>query len=349
LPTLKSQLAACETRMAEAGFWDDPQKAQKTIGEANAIKAKLDPLQSLDLKIADLKTLLELTVEDASDKAVRELQAEFDGVAKELDALEMRVLLGGPMDRNNAIISLHSGAGGTEANDWANMMLRMYQRFAEKSGYKAEMLNIQPGDEAGISSATLLIKGEFAFGRLKAEHGVHRLVRISPFNSAGKRQTSFASLDVIAEVDDNIDIKIDEKDIRVDVYRSGGPGGQGVNTTDSAVRITHLPSGLVVTCQNERSQIKNRATAMSVLKARLYEMELDKKRAEMEKHYGEKGEIGWGRQIRSYVLQPYQMVKDLRTGEQSSDVQAVLDGDLNKFIEAFLRGKKRSDADTDEE
>jgi peptide chain release factor 2 len=335
--------------MAEAAFWDDPQKAQKTIGEANAIKAKLDPLQSLDQKIADLKTLLELTIEDASDAAVRELQSEFNSVAKELDALELRVLLGGPMDRNNAIISLHSGAGGTEANDWANMLLRMYQRFAEKSGYSVEMLNIQPGDEAGISSATLLVKGEFAYGRLKAEHGVHRLVRISPFNSAGKRQTSFASLDVIGEVDDNIDIKIDEKDIRVDVYRSGGPGGQGVNTTDSAVRITHLPSGLVVTCQNERSQIKNRATAMSVLKARLYELELDKKRAEMEKHYGEKGEIGWGRQIRSYVLQPYQMVKDLRTGEQTSDVQGVLDGDLDKFIESFLRGKKRSDADVDEE
>jgi peptide chain release factor 2 len=335
--------------MAESNFWDDPQKAQKTIGEANAIKAKLDPLQSLDQKIADLKTLLELTIEDASDAAVRELQSEFNGVAKELDALELRVLLGGPMDRNNAIISLHSGAGGTEANDWANMLLRMYQRFAEKSGYSVEMLNIQPGDEAGISSATLLVKGEFAYGRLKAEHGVHRLVRISPFNSAGKRQTSFASLDVIGEVDDTIDIKIEEKDIRVDVYRSGGPGGQGVNTTDSAVRITHLPSGLVVTCQNERSQIKNRATAMSVLKARLYELELDKKRAEMEKHYGEKGEIGWGRQIRSYVLQPYQMVKDLRTGEQTSDVQGVLDGDLNPFIEAFLRGKKRSDADTDEE
>ena len=335
--------------MAEAGFWDDPQKAQKTIGEANAIKAKLDPLQSLDQKIADLKTLLELTIEDASDAAVRELQAEFNAVAKELDALELRVLLGGPMDRNNAIISLHSGAGGTEANDWANMLLRMYQRFAEKSGYSVEMLNIQPGDEAGISSATLLVKGEFAYGRLKAEHGVHRLVRISPFNSAGKRQTSFASLDVIGEVDDNIDIKIEEKDIRVDVYRSGGPGGQGVNTTDSAVRITHIPSGLVVTCHNERSQIKNRATAMGVLKARLYELELDKKRAEMEKHYGEKGEIGWGRQIRSYVLQPYQMVKDLRTGEQTSDVQGVLDGDLDKFIEAFLRGKKRSDADVDEE
>ena len=335
--------------MSAPAFWDDPQAAQKTIGEANAIRAKLDPLKTLDQKIADLRTLTELTVEDASDQAVRELQTEYNTTAKELDSLELRVLLGGPMDRNNAIISLHSGAGGTEANDWANMLLRMYQRFAEKSKYTVEMLNIQPGDEAGISSATLQVKGEFAYGRLKAEHGVHRLVRISPFNSAGKRQTSFASLDVIAEVDDSIDVKIEEKDIRVDVYRSGGPGGQGVNTTDSAVRITHLPSGLVVTCQNERSQIKNRATAMGVLKARLYEMELDKKRAEMEKHYGEKGEIGWGRQIRSYVLQPYQMVKDLRTGEQTSDVQGVLDGNLDPFIEAFLRGKKRSDVDPDEE
>jgi peptide chain release factor 2 len=335
--------------MAEGKFWDDPQAAQKIIGEANAIRAKLDPLKSLERKIADLVTLHELVQDEMSDEAVRDLQAEYDGVAKELDALELRVLLGAPMDRNNAIISLHSGAGGTEANDWANMLLRMYQRFAEKSKYTVEMINLQPGDEAGISSATLHVKGEFAYGRLKAEHGVHRLVRISPFNSAGKRQTSFASLDVLAEVDDSIDIKIDEKDIRVDVYRSGGPGGQGVNTTDSAVRITHLTTGLVVTCQNERSQIKNRATAMSVLKARLYEVEMDKKRAEMEKHYGEKGEIGWGRQIRSYVLQPYQMVKDLRTGEQSSDVQGVLDGELDKFIEAFLRGKKRSDADVDEE
>jgi peptide chain release factor 2 len=335
--------------MAANGFWDDPQAAQKVIGEANAIRGKLDPLKELDQKIADLKTLRELVLEDAGEQAAKEFQAEFDAAAKSLDALELRILLGGPMDRNNAIITLHSGAGGTEACDWANMLLRMYQRFAEKSGYKTEMLDIQPGDEAGISSATLQVKGEFAYGRLKAEHGVHRLVRISPFNSAGKRQTSFASLDVIAEVDDSIDIKIEEKDIRVDVYRSGGPGGQGVNTTDSAVRITHIPTGLVVTCQNERSQIKNRASAMNVLKARLYELELDKKRAEMEKHYGEKGEIGFGRQIRSYVFQPYQMVKDLRTGEQTSDVQAVMDGELNAFIEAYLRGKKRSDADTDEE
>jgi peptide chain release factor 2 len=349
LPTLKAQLAGCEAKMAEAKFWDDPQAAQKVIGEANAIRARLDPLQEHEQKIADLKTLKELVLEDATDQSAGEFQAEFEAVEKTLGALELRVLLGGPMDRNNAIITLHSGAGGTEACDWANMLLRMYQRFAEKSGYKTEVLDIQPGDEAGISSATVQVKGEFAYGRLKAEHGVHRLVRISPFNSAGKRQTSFASLDVIAEVDDSIDIKVEEKDIRVDVYRSGGPGGQGVNTTDSAVRITHLPTGLVVTCQNERSQIKNRASALSVLKARLYELELDKKRAEMEKHYGEKGEIGFGRQIRSYVFQPYQMVKDLRTGEQTSDVQAVMDGELNAFIEAFLRGKKRSDADTDEE
>lgn len=349
LPALKNQLAGYEAKMAEGKFWDDPQAAQKVIGEANAIRAKLDPLKELDQKTADLKTLKELVLEDAGDQAAKEFQSEFDAVEKALGEFEIRILLSGPMDRNNAIITLHSGAGGTEACDWANMLLRMYQRFAEKSGYKTEMLDIQAGDQAGISSATVLVKGEFAYGRLKAELGVHRLVRISPFNAAGKRQTSFASLDVLAEIDDNIDIKIEEKDIRVDVYRAGGHGGQGVNTTDSAVRITHIPSGLVVTCQNERSQIKNRASAMSVLKSRLYEIEMDKKRAEIEKHYGEKGEIGWGRQIRSYVFQPYQMVKDLRTGEQTSDVQAVMDGDLNAFIEAFLRGKKRSDADTDEE
>jgi peptide chain release factor 2 len=335
--------------MADGKFWDNAQAAQKVIGEANAIKGKLEPLKEIERKIDDLKTLKELTVEDSSDQAAKELQAEYDVVEKELGKLEIRVLLGGPLDRNNAIITLHSGAGGTEACDWANMLLRMYQRFAEKSGYKTELLDAVPGDQAGISSATVFVRGEYAYGRLKAELGVHRLVRISPFNSAGKRQTSFASLDVLAEIDDTIDIKIEDKDIRVDVYRAGGHGGQGVNTTDSAVRITHIPSGLVVTCQNERSQIKNRASAMSVLKARLYEIEMDKKRAEIDRHYGEKGAIGFGHQIRSYVFQPYQMVKDLRTGEQTGDVQAVMDGDLDPFIEAFLRGKKRSDADTDDD
>ncbi len=226
--------------MAAPDFWNDAQAAQKLIGEANAIKAKLEPLVQLDGRIADLKTLRELVVEDGGDAAVKEFEHEFAATAKSLDALELRVLLGGPMDRNNAIISLHAGAGGTEACDWPICSCACISVFAEKSGYKTEMLDILAGEEAGVKTATLQVKGEFAYGRLKAEHGVHRLVRISPFNSAGKRQTSFASLDVIAEVDDSIDIKVEEKDIRVDVYRSGGPGGQGVNTTDSAVRITHL-------------------------------------------------------------------------------------------------------------
>jgi peptide chain release factor 2 len=349
LPSLKKQLGELETRMAEPKFWDDSQAAQKVIGEANAIKGKLDPLQSITGLVADLATLHELVVEDASDSAAKDFLSEYNAVAKQLGDFELKCLLAGKLDRNNAIITLHSGAGGTEANDWANMLLRMYQRFAEKSGYKTELLDVVQGDQAGISSATVLVKGEYAYGRLKAELGVHRLVRISPFNAAGKRQTSFASLDVLAEIDDTIDIQIKDADIRVDVYRAGGHGGQGVNTTDSAVRITHLASGLVVTCQNERSQIKNKASALSVLKARLYELEMDKKRAEMDKHYGDKGDIGFGHQIRSYVFQPYQMVKDLRTGEQSSDIQAVMDGSLDPFIEAFLRGKKRSDTDTDED
>ena len=325
--------------MADGAFWDNAAAAQKIIGEANAIRAKLDPLKDLEGKVADLNTLKELVQEDASDSAAKEFQAEYDAAAKGIGELELRVLLAGEVDRNNAILTIHAGAGGTEACDWANMLLRMYLRFSEKSGYKTEVVAIEPGDQAGISSATVMVRGEFAYGRLKAELGVHRLVRMSPFNAAGKRQTSFASLDVL----------IAEKDIRVDVYRAGGHGGQGVNTTDSAVRITHMPSGLVVTCQNERSQIKNKATAMGVLKSRLYEIEMDKKRAEIDKHYGEKGDIGFGHQIRSYFFQPYQMVKDLRTGEQTSDVQSVMDGDLDPFIEAFLRGKKRSDADTDDE
>jgi peptide chain release factor 2 len=349
LPTLRKQLADLDARMGEPKFWDDSQAAQKVIGEANVIKGKLEPLKELETKVADLVTLKELVLEDASDQAAKEFQADFDATAKQLGDFELKCLLAGKLDRNNAIITLHAGAGGTEANDWANMLLRMYQRFAEKSGYKTELMDVVQGDQAGISSATVLVKGEFAYGRLKAELGVHRLVRISPFNAAGKRQTSFASLDVLAEIDDTIDIQIKEADIRVDVYRAGGHGGQGVNTTDSAVRITHLASGLVVTCQNERSQIKNKASALSVLKARLYEMEMDKKRAEMDRHYSEKGDIGFGHQIRSYVFQPYQMVKDLRTGEQTSDVQGVMDGNLDPFIEAFLRGKKRSDTDTDED
>lgn len=335
--------------MAASEFWNDSQKAQKVIAEANGIKSRLNPLVEIERKLEDLPVLIELVTAEPSDAGVKEIVAEQDVIAKALDQLEIKVLLGNEMDANNAIISLHAGAGGTEACDWANMLLRMYTRYCERAGYKITLMDVLQGEEAGIRNASLLVEGEYAYGYLKNERGVHRLVRISPFNSQGKRQTSFASLDVIAQVDDDIKLEIPESDIRVDAFRAGGHGGQGVNTTDSAVRITHLPSGLIVTCQNERSQIKNRASAMSVLKSRLYELELEKKRQADKAFYGEKNEIGWGRQIRSYVFQPYQMVKDLRTGEQATDIQRIMDGDIQAFIEAQLRGKKRSDADVEDE
>lgn len=335
--------------MAAPGFWDDAQKAQKTSSEASSIRQKLETYRRVESRVEDLSVMHELTQEDNSESAWKEMEGEYHATVADLDEVEVMFLLVGEQDHCHAILNLNAGAGGTEACDWANMLLRMFQRWAERHRYKAELLDILGGEEAGIKSATLSIKGENAYGFLKAEQGVHRLVRISPFNAQGKRQTSFASAEVLPEVDDSIEIEVEEKDIRVDVFRSGGHGGQGVNTTDSAVRITHLPTGLIVTCQNERSQIKNRASAMSVLKARLYQIELDKKRAESEKNYSDKGEIGWGHQIRSYVLQPYQMVKDLRTGESTTDVQAVLDGSLDPFIHAFLKGKKRSDKDEDDE
>jgi len=258
-------------------------------------------------------------------------------MGEELDKLEIASFLTGQFDRNNAFLSIQSGAGGTESNDWADMLFRMYNRWAERRGFEVEVQDVQSGDQAGITKATLVIKGENAYGYAKAERGVHRLVRISPFDSNKRRHTSFCAVDVIAEINEEIEIEIPDSELRVDVYRSSGKGGQGVNTTDSAVRVTHLPSGIVVVCQNERSQIKNRASAMSVLKARLYEKRLDEQRSEMERFYGEKGEIGWGSQIRSYVLQPYQMVKDLRTGYSTSDTQGVLDGELDKFVTAWLR------------
>ena len=264
-----------------------------------------------------------------------------EGVAM-LEQTEVQFILSQPDDRRNAILSLNAGAGGTEACDWANILMRMYQRWAERRGFKVEVLDILSGEEAGIKNAMLRISGENAYGYLKADRGVHRLVRISPFNSQGKRQTSFASAEIVPEPDEEVEVEIPDKDLRVDVFRAGGHGGQGVNTTDSAVRITHFPTGLVVTCLNERSQIKNRATAMKVLAARIKQAELDKKMAEQEQNYAAKGQIGWGHQIRSYVLQPYQMVKDLRTGEQTSDVQAVLDGEIDPFLNAFLKGKKRT-------
>ncbi len=326
--------------MGAPGFWDNNERAQKHIGKLNGLKKSVLPVVAYQKKVDDVGAMAELVeaVEGAErDSYEKELEGQVAAMITELDALEIASFLTGQFDRNNAIFSIQAGAGGTESNDWADMLFRMYSRWAERRGFATELMDVQPGDTAGISKATILIKGENAYGYAKAERGVHRLVRISPFDSNKRRHTSFCAVDVVAEVTDEIEIEIPDAEIRTDVYRSSGKGGQGVNTTDSAVRLTHIPSGIVVVCQNERSQIKNRATALNVLKARLYEKKQDEQRAEMDKFYGEKGEIGFGAQIRSYVLQPYQMVKDLRTGVSTSDTQGVLDGDLDRFVNAWLR------------
>lgn len=326
--------------MAAPGFWDNNDRAQKHIAKLNGLKRAVLPVVDFQRKLGDVDVMLELleaASEAEKDAYARELDQQVAAMVAELDQLEIASFLTGQFDRNNAILSIQSGAGGTESNDWADMLFRMYTRWADRRGFTVEVQDVQAGDQAGISRATLLIKGENAYGYVKAERGVHRLVRISPFDANQRRHTSFCAVDVVAEISDDIKVEVPEDELRIDVYRSSGKGGQGVNTTDSAVRITHLPTGLVVVCQNERSQLKNKASAMSILKARLYEKRLDEQRSEMERFYGEKGEIGWGSQIRSYVLQPYQMVKDLRTGVSTSDTQGVLDGDLDRFITGWLR------------
>jgi len=329
-----------EAQMGAADFWGNPEKAQKHIAAVNTLKRTIGGLVAFNKRLDDAAVMVEL-IESATpaeeESYARELTASVTAMVADLDTLEIASFLTGQFDRNNAIFSIQAGAGGTESNDWADILFRMYSRWCERKGYTCELMDVQPGDTAGISKATILIKGENAYGYAKAERGVHRLVRISPFDSNKRRHTSFCAVDVVAEITEEIQIEIPESEIRVDVYRSSGKGGQGVNTTDSAVRLTHIPTNIVVVCQNERSQIKNKAAALNVLKARLYEKRLDDKRSEMEKFYGEKGEIGFGSQIRSYVLQPYQMVKDLRTGVSTSDTQAVLDGDLDRFITGWLR------------
>ena len=326
--------------MGAPTFWNNNERAQKHIAKLNGLKKAIGGLVAFNRKLDDAAVMVEL-IEAASGAEKEhygiELGQTVEALVAELDQLELASFLSGQFDHNNAILSIQAGAGGTESCDWADMLFRMYNRWAERRGFGVEVQDVQAGDQAGITKATMLIRGENAYGYVKAERGVHRLVRISPFDANKRRHTSFAAVDVIAEIDEDAAIEIPENEIRVDVYRSSGKGGQGVNTTDSAVRLTHLPTGMVVVCQNERSQIKNRASAMSVLKARLYEKRLDEQRSEMERFYGEKGEIGWGSQIRSYVLQPYQMVKDLRTGLSTSDTQGVLDGDLDRFIYAWLR------------
>jgi peptide chain release factor 2 len=329
-----------EAEMGAPDFWNNSDRAQKHIAKVNGLKKTIAGLVAFHKRLDDAAVMVELieaSTPAEQEEYARELNASVTTMVGELDQLEIASFLTGQFDRNNAIFSIQAGAGGTESNDWADILFRMYSRWCERRGFTVELMDVQPGDQAGISKATILIKGDNAYGYAKAERGVHRLVRISPFDSNKRRHTSFCAVDVVAEITEEIEINIPEDEIRVDVYRSSGKGGQGVNTTDSAVRLTHEPSGIVVVCQNERSQIKNKAAALNVLKARLYEKRLDEQRSEMEKFYGDKGEIGFGSQIRSYVLQPYQMVKDLRTGVSTSDTQGVLDGDLDRFIYGWLR------------
>jgi peptide chain release factor 2 len=323
--------------MAAAGFWDRPQEGRGSVIQGlKRLKAQTDPYLKLQRESEELEGLLSIT-EEADATALRHLDDEISRFSQRVDHLEFQKLLSGPTDPNNAILSINAGAGGTESCDWVSMLLRMYSRWAQDQDYKVEIIDVLPGEEAGVKNVTLLIQGDYAFGYLKAENGVHRLVRISPFDANKRRHTSFASVEVIPEVEEGIQIDVKEQDLRIDVFRSGGKGGQGVNTTDSAVRITHLPTGIVVQCQNERSQLKNKATAMKVLKSRLYEIEMGKRRAEAQNAYNQKQEIAWGSQIRSYVLHPYNMVKDHRTNFETSNSTAVLDGDLEGFLEAYLR------------
>lgn len=320
-------------------FWNDQNGAQTVINEANAIKAVVNEYNDLGNLQENLEMMLELLREEPDEELLEDLGKELADFKSKVADFELQMLLSEEHDRNNAILELHPGAGGTESQDWGSMLLRMYTRWAEKRGFKVTTIDYLAGDEAGIKSVTLSIAGHNAYGYLKAEKGVHRLVRISPFDSSGRRHTSFVSCEVMPEFNDEIEIEIRTEDLKVDTYRATGAGGQHINTTDSAVRITHLPTNTVVQCQAERSQIKNREKCMHMLKAKLYQLELDKQKAELDEIRGDQKEIGWGSQIRSYVFHPYSMVKDHRTSEETGNVSAVMDGDLDAFINAYLRSK----------
>ncbi|PIQ83731.1 MAG: peptide chain release factor 2 [Candidatus Omnitrophica bacterium CG11_big_fil_rev_8_21_14_0_20_63_9] len=338
LEGLNAKIAGIEATMAQGNFWEDQARANQTVQSLKSLKSQRTPIERFEQGLRDVTELLGLT--DESDRAsLDQLGQELAALEALFGQLEIQRLLGGDIDAKHAILAVHSGAGGTESCDWTQMLLRMYRRWAEERGFVTEVIDLVPGEEAGVKSATIIVKGPYAYGYLQSEEGVHRLVRISPFDSNKRRHTSFASVDIVPESDEDAPVEIKEGDLRIDVYRSGGKGGQSVNTTDSAVRITHLPTGIVVQCQDERSQLQNKAKAMHVLKARLADAERRKREEQASKEYHAKQKIEWGSQIRSYVLHPYNMVKDHRTEHETGNSQAVLDGKLDPFMEAYLKWK----------